>query len=215
MEYLIVLIVIIAAAYINYGILPKLKERNRLKERNATQQIDNDYKQLYVEAKTAITSGDLKNGKEKILKSLYFPISPIDLSGCNDANSHIYSAKILNNMKRLEEACTHAETVFEELEKLYSINSSTVSISELRQQLSILLTNSKEAFEKQEQIVALNNKLAFSAVMANSENIKQREYEKKIKSKIVTNLKILDSCTETSINSKYNLQKLLEALPPF
>ncbi len=213
MEFLIVVIGIIVLGIFNFLILPELKKKKTLRKRNTTKREFDEYTRLYEEAKSAIASQDNENGRAKLCRSLYFPISPVEMSGLNTANADVYLLEISDKLQQLEKAISHDEVVLDELESLYNSKGVHVSLTEARHHLSVLTTNSKQAFKTQEQLVQLNYKLGFSAINAATQNMKISEYENKFKHKIETCLKHFDKCCEVSSNSYEDLKKLLDGLP--
>ena len=213
MEFLIVVVSIIALGILNFLILPELKKRKILRKRDATKRRFDEYTRLYEEAKSAIASQDYETGIDKLCRSLYFPISPIDMSGLNTANADVYLLEISDKLQQLDKAINHDEVVLDELESLYNSKGVPVLLTEARHQLSVLTSNSRQAFKTQEQLVNLNYKLGFSAINAAAENMKVSEYENKFKSKIEACLKHFDKCCEACSYSYENLKQLLDGLP--
>lgn len=213
MEFLSVLVGIIVLGILNFLILPELKKKKILRKRDAKKREFDEYSRLYEEAKSAIASQDNDTGRDKLCRSLYFPTCPVEISGLNTANADVYLLEISDKLQLFEKAISHDEIVLNELESLYNSKGVPVSLTEVRHHLSVLTSNSRQAFKTQEQLVQLGYKLGLSALNAAAQKMKISEYENKLKHKIETCIKHIDKCCEVSSNSYEDMIKLLDGLP--
>ena len=213
MEYLAVILVIIAFGVYNYAIAPALK---RAGTRTETALRDNNVErrlEMYREAKRLAADGQRDMAIPALINSLCFPFVHVDLAGASDANADIYLEQLVHANSLLEKAEEHNLSVLADLEYLCKNIDPSVSFSELRALVASLEASWKQIYEIQGQAIGAIYSLSLSALGAAQANVPEKEYKKQLAGKLALSVTRLKELREEADRASTSLTAILKTLP--
>ena len=213
MNYLVVILIIIAIGVYYNVIAPTLKRAGTQK---ATAHRDKNFErrvEMYREAKRLAAEGQQEKAIPALINSLCFPFVNVDLDSANDANFSVFLEELVHAGSLLDKAIEHDSSVLADLECLCQDADPSVSFSEVRTLVASLAASWKQIYETQGQAIGTIYSLSMSAVGALQANVPEKKYKKELAGKLALSVQRLKELREEAGRARESLTKALKRLP--